>query len=226
MKRILILALMLVIFFVFSMQAQATLETLGTDSLGNWLIYDTELDITWYDYTNSADTWTNQVAWADALSITFGGNIYTDWRLPEFTDSSGCNYSFDGTNCGYNVDPNTGEMAHLFNDLGNLSYYDTSGTPDQPGWGLIETGDFQNLQAGPYWTGTEYSPYTPYAWYFHLNYGKQEPLPKTHIYRGMAVLDGMAVASESGAPEPISTALIIAGGATLGFRRFFKRKST
>lgn len=193
MKRIFIVLLIMAMVLVYSVRTQAALEYLGTDSLGNGLIYDTDQNITWYDYTNVLDTWDNQNIWVSALSVTYGGNVYTDWRLPAFTDSGGCNYSYNGTNCGYNVDPDTGEVAHLFNELGNLSYYDTSGNPDQPGWGLIETGDFQNLQAGPYWMGTEYSPYTLYSWYFHLNYGNQEPFPNNHIYRGIAVRDGIPV---------------------------------
>ncbi len=48
----------------------ATLINRGTDTAGNRLIYDTELDITWYDYNTAADNWANQVAWADSLSVT------------------------------------------------------------------------------------------------------------------------------------------------------------
>ena len=52
MKRTFILAVIMAMVLVFSMQAQAALQNLGTDSLGNRLIYDTDLNITWYDYTN------------------------------------------------------------------------------------------------------------------------------------------------------------------------------
>ncbi len=96
MKRIFILAVIMAMVLVFSMQAQAALTNLGTDSLGNRLIYDSDLDITWYDYTNSWDTWQNQVNWADALSVTFGSNTYTDWRLPTTVDGPYV-WGYDGT---------------------------------------------------------------------------------------------------------------------------------
>lgn len=51
MKRILILAGMMAMVLGFSVQAHAALYNRGTDSLGNQLIYDSDLNITWYDYT-------------------------------------------------------------------------------------------------------------------------------------------------------------------------------
>ena len=101
----------------------------GTDSLGNRLIYDSDLNITWYDYSKSWDTWQNQVNWASGLSVTFGSNTYTDWRLPSTVDGTyagcGCNGT---TTAGYNI--TSSEMGHLFyTELGNTGYYDTSGNP-------------------------------------------------------------------------------------------------
>ena len=51
MKRMFVLT-MIAAVFVFSVQAHAELYDRGNDTLGNRLIYDTDLDITWYDYTN------------------------------------------------------------------------------------------------------------------------------------------------------------------------------
>jgi hypothetical protein len=96
MKRIFILSVIMAIVLVFSLQVHAALENRGTDSLGNRLIYDSDLNITWYDYTKNLDTWQNQVNWADALSVTFGSNVYTDWRLPTTVDGTYV-YGYDGT---------------------------------------------------------------------------------------------------------------------------------
>jgi hypothetical protein len=206
---------------LFTIGAHAALQNLGTDSLGNRLIYDTDLDITWYDYTNAANIWANQVAWASGLSVTFGSNVYNDWRLPMVIDTGndGCNFGYNGTDCGYNVDTSTGEMAHLwYDEFGNLAYSDTSGSGPQSGWGLTNTGDFQNLLAGVYWMGTEYAPNTSGAWFFNADFGYQGDHIKDYATYAIAVRPGLAVA-----PEPISSILFIVGGATLGFRRFKKK---
>ena len=135
MKRTFILAVIMAMVLVCSMQAQAALQNLGTDSLGNRLIYDSDLDITWYDYLKSYDTWLNQVNWASGLSVTFGSNVYDDWRLP-ITFNQSC----AGLNC------TNSEMAHLYyTELGNVA-----------NGGLSNTGDFQNLQGGS--TGRVRSP--------------------------------------------------------------------
>jgi hypothetical protein len=63
----------------FSLQAQAELFNRGADNLGNRLIYDSDISITWYDYTNSYSTWQFQMSWASALTVDFGGTIYDDW---------------------------------------------------------------------------------------------------------------------------------------------------
>jgi hypothetical protein len=103
-----------------SASAQATLILLGQgtsqhDTYEYNLIYDTDLDITWFDYFYGYHTWDETKAWADALLVDFGGYLFNDWRLPKTIDkgNDGCNYGLSGTDCGYNVDTSTGEMAHL-----------------------------------------------------------------------------------------------------------------
>ncbi len=82
---------------------------------------------------------------------------FDDWRLPTVTDTgtSGCDYAYTGTDCGYNMDTSTGEIVSLFYDsLGIFPKYDTSGSGPQGGYGLSSTGPFTNLQMGLYWSGS------------------------------------------------------------------------
>ena len=218
MKRIFFLAVITAMVLGLSMQAHAALQNLGTDSLGNRLIYDSDLNITWYDYTKSYNTWQNQVNWADALSVTFGSNTYTDWRLPTTVDGPWV-YGYDGTTTGgYNI--TSSEMGHLFyTELGNKGYAATDGTYPQPGWGLTNTGDFQNLQPNVYWSGTEYVATSSYAWLFYADYGYQD-----FVYKGVG---GYAIAIRPGlavAPEPMSMILFVTGGVVLAARRKLLRR--
>lgn len=96
-------------------------------------------------------------------------------------------------------------MGHLFYIwLENIGYYDTSGLWPQPGWGLNNTGDFQNLIASEYWSGTEYSANTDVAWDFSFNYGSQSTVTKDGNLYGLAVRSGDVAA----VPEPTTIALL------------------
>jgi hypothetical protein len=223
MKRVKFISIVVCILALvsgFSMQAQAALELRGTDSLGNRLIYDTDFDITWYDYSNAFSSWDFQVAWADALTVDFRGTILDDWRLPTTVDVSVWDY--DGTpKSGYNI--TSSELGHLFyTELGNNGWYDTSGNPTGCSWSsphcLTNTGDFQNLLSNEYMSGTEYAPNTSNAWAFSMPNGRQYYTGKGTNKYAMAVMDGMAVV-----PEPISSTLFILGGATFGLRFFWKK---
>src|SRR4030065_1429283 len=153
MKRIFTLLAAMALIIGISAQADATLILLGTGTSvhGTYnLIYDKELDITWYDFTMANDTWQNQVNEGDALSVTFGGNTYDEWRLPSTVDGPFV-HGYDGTTTGgYNI--TTSEMGHLFyTELGNDGMYDTSGglTGCTSGTSdcLANTGGFDNLLA-------------------------------------------------------------------------------
>lgn len=125
--------------------------------------YDTALDITWLADASAAGSLLSAQAardWASALSVGGVGG----WRLPTAVDldAPGCNFSFGGgTDCGYNTVVAGSEMAHMFYvTLGNQSIFLPNPVRDappvgNPKGGLINTGNFANLQEYGYWTGTE-----------------------------------------------------------------------
>lgn len=89
---------------------------------GGGLIYDDVLNVTWLQDANYAKTsgfsGTGLITWNDAdhwvKGLEYSG--YNDWRLPSINDtgSPGCDYWNSGTDCGYNVDPSTSELAYMF----------------------------------------------------------------------------------------------------------------
>lgn len=190
--------------------------------------YDTDLDITWladanYAQTSGSDTdgmmtWAAANTWAANLSFVdpVNNRTYDNWRLPTVTDKGtpGCNFAYRNTDCGYNVDTYTGEMAHLFYDeLYNKATYDTDGY-SQLGEGLINTRPFINLQRDDYWTGTEYAPDTGGAWTFFFPYGLQNAYFKDAAFYALAVSPGDVGA----VPEAETYALMLAGLGLIGWR--------
>jgi hypothetical protein len=208
MKQLLAFLFVLALVLGFSLQTHAALELRGVDTHGNRLIYNSDLNITWYDYSNFADTWQNQMDWAGALDVDFGGTHYTDWRLPSTVDGP-YTFGFDGTTTGgYNI--TSSEMGYLYyTALGN-----SAGGP------LSKKGDFQNLQSVSYWSGTEYATNTTSAWYFYTEWGYQDYASKNVDIYAIAVRSGDVTI----VPEPISSILFLTGGATLIGRKYIRRK--
>jgi len=194
---------------------------------GEGFIYDDVLDVTWAQNANinGTDTWANQVAWAAGYSQTHSVyGTFDDWRLPTVTDTgtSGCDNAYTGTDCGYNVDTSTGEMASLFYDtLGNLAYFDTGGGA-QIGWGLTNTGPFTNLKSSLYWSGTPYALSANHAWAFHFFDGSQDYQGKTNYQYALAVRSG-DIAAQSVVPIPAAVWLF---GSALGVMGWVRRRRT
>jgi len=180
--------------------------------LGGQAVYDTDRNITWLANANLAAsntfgvtgiavngtmTWAKANEWIAAMnSANYLG--VNDWRLPAVIDTGtpGCSSGYTGTDCGYNVDLSTSEMAHLYySTLGNVGYYNTSGSPTGcpggPNYCLTSTGPFSNLQPDYYWSGTVYAPAPgSFAWYFYFGDGSQLTNYQHFAFRAWAVRPG------------------------------------
>jgi hypothetical protein len=222
---------LLVMVLGFSIQTHADLNLLGqgTSTHGTYnLIYDTDLDITWYDFSlspgywqiPSAGDWQTAVDWADGLTVSFEGNTFDDWRLPTGVDGPYV-VGYDGTTtAGWNI--TSSEMGYLFHiSLGNPGPYDTSGNligcgghtspPFPPPYCLLNSGPFTRLYTLSYWFGTEYSDDPLQAWRINMNYGSQFLSDKDVNIYALAVHPGnLAVV-----PEPISSTIDIKPGSSL-----------
>lgn len=178
---------------------------------GGGLIYDSDLNVTWLKDANYAKTsgfdadgkmdWNQASYWTANLIYhdTVRNVTYADWRLPTTTDTgpAGCNLAYSGTDCGHNVNPASSEMAHLyFVELGNLSYYTTTGAVSgavaggaNPYSALDNTGPFTNFQSNFYWSGAFWWDQR-YAWVFETTGGYQNYYDKTYSFYALAVRPG------------------------------------
>ena len=170
---------------------------------GNNLIYDTVLNITWYDftYTGTHTFPTTGADWPDAMSWAAGLDVggVTGWRLPTGPASLS--------------DPNGGELRYLFfNELGG-------GAPP------ASQVPFTNLLAHAYWTGTEYQGLSGYTWYVDFPSGFQSAFGNGVV--GADYCYALAVhAGDVGAPVPIPASFVLLAPGLMCFaamRRTYKR---
>ncbi len=180
----------------------------GNLSNGYEAYYDTIQDISWLTDANYAAT----IGW---VSPTFGVatgvmtydegmaliketaiNGISGWRAPELVDlgAPGCASvtSWGGTDCGYNVDPSSSEIVHLFAvTLGNRSVINPDGTRRAAGdFGWVNSGPFKNIQKLGYGLGTPYAADPTQVWAFNPSSGIQLALSKTSGGFGWAGHDG------------------------------------
>ena len=196
------------------------------------LIYDTVLDITWLDCTyppinKGGAPWNGLLGWADELVVSFGGQIYEDWRLPQALPINGSESDYtiyaepssDGsTDWGYNISaPGTvyegskaSEMAHLYyTTLGNLGYKDIYGN-NQADYGLLNTGPFVNLNTLAYYWNANRTPDISYAWAFYVRTGIQDKITVNSELKALAVRPGDV------GPVPLPGAVWLLGSGILG----------
>jgi hypothetical protein len=218
----------------------SSLTVLGTDSLGNQLIYDSALNVTWYDSTNFG-TPSALNTWATNLTVNFNGQNITGWQLPTTVDGTGSGYGGVsgpygfGTSLGmygydYASTPKTDQMGYLYYvELGNLSAHQTGYNPS-----AINLGPFANVFAdgSVYWTRTLDTHFSHsgvyWDYYFGFTGGFQgEGLNISNGEYGMALITGFPPNTQLGdTPLPAALPLFASGlGALglLGWRR--KRKN-
>ena len=170
-------------------------------------------------YSDGRMNWGGALHWIDAMNA-YGGAGYlgfNDWRLPTMMDTGtgGCDYSTNGTDCGYNVQTGSvattvySEMASLWYDtLGNTAAFDIAGNPTGCGFScLTNAGPFSNIQSWYYWTGIEYAPSVGDAWGFYATTGFQFNLSKDYPLYGWAVRSG----DVSAVPVPSAAWLFVSG---------------
>jgi hypothetical protein len=197
MKRIIVL-LIAVMVLGFTVTSHSSLTIVGADFRGNSLIYDSALNITWYDTAGGYKTWQMQADWTSGLTMKHDNNTYDGWRLPSTVNGGVMSPGYNGT---------SSEMGHL--------YYRTLGNTD---WGLTNTGPFQHLAPSGYWSGADASS-SAAAWYFYFNDGYQNENGKGASYRALAVHDGLVL------PIPGTMALFGSGLAGVAaWVRMYRRR--
>ena len=197
-------------------------------------VLDSSTNLVWASDWNLAQTsgydsdglmsWSESVAWIAKLNTeNYAG--HNDWRLANTNTTA-------SSNCSHNSNPGGGfarqywgysctgsEMGHLFyNALGGelgQSILNQAGDTDGEKANLAL---FKNVQSYVYWSGTEYAPYSDFAWGFNTSAGFQSYDGKNDSLYALAVRPGNVTAA---VPEPQTLALALVGltGVLLARRR-------
>jgi len=80
-----------IVILVATLLGLSTLSNAALIDNGNNLIYDTNLNITWYDPVPTAMTWDQAMAWAAGL--TAGGTTAGSWSLPSTLPVNGSTFA-------------------------------------------------------------------------------------------------------------------------------------
>lgn len=235
MRRLSTVLAAVIIAVGFTAQVHASLTVLGTDSLGYQLIYDSGLNVTWYDYTNGSGNWQNQNDWATNLTVLFQGQTITGWRLPQTTPVNGSAYDYNwsnngSTDQGWNISApgsaypgsRASEMAYLFYyELGNSGEHALDGSTSS-NYGLSKKGVFEELinsGSNSYWSG--YDGTAGQVFQFSTGSGYQATAAPTWGLFAIAVHPG----NVSSVPVPSAILLFGGGFAGLGvYRRRLAKK--
>ncbi|MBZ0071279.1 MAG: DUF1566 domain-containing protein [Gammaproteobacteria bacterium] len=114
-----------------------------------------------------AMTWDTAFKWIEAMNHA-GYKGFNNWRMPTVTPVNGSYFQYDvsydgSTDKGFNNTSTSNELSHLYYvGLGNLGLCSTDNPVGSDSdscnqsvgdtWGLQNTGPFDNLIAGRYWT--------------------------------------------------------------------------
>lgn len=227
---------------LFSLNAEAALYDRGSG-----LIYDDQTNLTWLQDVNyaktsgfdgdglmnwdTAQTWVSNLVYHDSLrNIDLAG-----WRLPNTIDTgtAGCNFGNEGTDCGFNVDNSSSELAYMLQvNLQNLSGIDGNGNPrpnfpssinvyfpDAEQANSVNSYFINLVDAYGFWS-VPYGPNSQYEAWSITPYGVLQGT-SDKFYHELSV---WAVRDGDVAPVPIPGAIWLFGSGVLGLLGLKSRK--